>query len=121
MVFFILGAYVFWEFATDYYDLGFGVYFEWSDAPTQQVSVHVNETTDEEGSADEVEDEKDAGGDIESGAAAATKNRPIADEIVPIFRRESHTEVRDASSVLTLVWNEASGCSPEASLQAWLF
>lgn len=93
------GAYVFWEFATDYYDIGFGVYFEWSNAPAQQVSVHVNETTDEEGSADEVEEEKGPGGDLESGAvaAAAGKNRPVTDEIVPIFRRECHTEVHAGS------------------------
>ena len=32
------GAYLFWEFATDSYDLGFGVYFEWSDVKTNQVS-----------------------------------------------------------------------------------
>ena len=31
------GAYLFWEFATDSYDLGFGVYFEWSDVKTNQV------------------------------------------------------------------------------------
>ena len=43
-----LGAYVFWEFATDYYDLGFGVYFEWTDSPEQQVSVTVGETSDED-------------------------------------------------------------------------
>ena len=33
------GAYLFWEFATDSYDLGFGVYFEWSDVKTNQVRV----------------------------------------------------------------------------------
>ena len=32
------GAYLFWEFATDSYDLGFGVYFEWSDVKTNQVT-----------------------------------------------------------------------------------
>ena len=42
------GAYVFWEFATDHYDLGFGVYFEWTDSPEQQVSVTVGETSDED-------------------------------------------------------------------------
>lgn len=39
---------MFWEYATDYYDLGFGVYFEWSDATAQQVSVHVNESSEDE-------------------------------------------------------------------------
>ena len=35
------GAYLFWEFATDSYDLGFGVYFEWSDVKTNQVVTRV--------------------------------------------------------------------------------
>ena len=39
---------MFWEFATDHYDLGFGVYFEWTDSPEQQVSVTVGETSDED-------------------------------------------------------------------------
>ena len=40
---------MFWEFATDSYDLGFGVYFEWTDTyEGQQVSVHVGETSDED-------------------------------------------------------------------------
>ena len=44
-----IGAYVFWEFATDSYDLGFGVYFEWTDAcEGHQVSVHVGESSDED-------------------------------------------------------------------------
>jgi len=43
------GAYVFWEFATDSYDIGFGVYFEWTDAGTEnQVSVQVGESSDDE-------------------------------------------------------------------------
>ena len=32
------GTSLFWEFATDYYDLGFGVYFEWTVAESTQVS-----------------------------------------------------------------------------------
>ncbi len=42
------GTCLFWEFATDSYDLGFGVYFEWTIAPSNQVSVHVSESSDEE-------------------------------------------------------------------------
>lgn len=41
------GAYLFWEFATDYYDIGFGVFFEWTDAASAAVSVHVSESSDE--------------------------------------------------------------------------
>ena len=42
------GSYLFWEFATDSYDIGFGVYFEWTDSPNAAVSVHVSESSDEE-------------------------------------------------------------------------
>lgn len=47
------GTCLFWEFATDYYDIGFGVYFEWTIAPSNQVSVHVSESSDEEDLEDE--------------------------------------------------------------------
>lgn len=47
------GSCLFWEFATDYYDIGFGVFFEWTIAPSNTVSVHVSESSDE----DELEDE----------------------------------------------------------------
>ena len=42
------GTCLFWEFATDHYDIGFGVYFEWTIAPSNTVSVHVSESSDEE-------------------------------------------------------------------------
>uniref|UniRef100_A0A8D8S5Y5 Golgi resident protein GCP60 n=1 Tax=Cacopsylla melanoneura TaxID=428564 RepID=A0A8D8S5Y5_9HEMI len=41
------GSCLYWEFCTDHYDLGFGIYFEWNKSPTNQVSVHVSETDDE--------------------------------------------------------------------------
>ena len=52
------GTCLFWEFATDNYDLGFGVYFEWTIAPSNQVSVHVSESSDEE----DLEEEEGGGG-----------------------------------------------------------
>jgi len=42
------GSCLFWEFATDYYDIGFGLYFEWTLATSNQVSVHVGESSDED-------------------------------------------------------------------------
>ncbi|XP_076816028.1 Golgi resident protein GCP60-like [Clavelina lepadiformis] len=82
------GAYVFWEFATDYYDLGFGVFFEWTDSTNeQQVSVQVGESSEEES------DEE--GGDLERGGHV--DDRPPMDEIVPVYRRDCHTEVHAGS------------------------
>lgn len=42
------GTCLFWEFATDNYDIGFGVYFEWTKDSSNVVSVHISESEDEE-------------------------------------------------------------------------
>ena len=49
------GTCIFWEFATDSYDIGFGLLFEWTKNPGNQVSVHISESEDEE---DDEEDGK---------------------------------------------------------------
>lgn len=80
------GSYLFWEFATDYYDIGFGVLFEWTDAASASVSVHVSESSDED------EDEE---GDPPNEEEKAKKEagKPQVDEIVPVYRRDCHEEV----------------------------
>ncbi|KAM9778076.1 Golgi resident protein GCP60 [Syngnathus typhle] len=80
------GSYLFWEFATDYYDIGFGVFFEWTDAASASVSVHVSESSDE----DEDEDGEPAG---EEEKAKKEAGKPQVDEIVPVYRRDCHEEV----------------------------
>ncbi|RZF47717.1 hypothetical protein LSTR_LSTR005981 [Laodelphax striatellus] len=78
------GTCLFWEFATDNYDIGFGVYFEWSKSPTNQVSVHVSEKFPD---------------DVERANASVAKrieaaaNRPPLSIIVPVFRRDCQEEV----------------------------
>lgn len=47
------GACLFWEFATDGYDVGFGVYFEWGRSHTTEVSVHISESEDDEDCLDD--------------------------------------------------------------------
>lgn len=42
------GTCLFWEFATDNYDIGFGVYFEWTKDTSNVVSVHISESEEEE-------------------------------------------------------------------------
>uniref|UniRef100_A0A3P9MXE8 Golgi resident protein GCP60 n=1 Tax=Poecilia reticulata TaxID=8081 RepID=A0A3P9MXE8_POERE len=80
------GAYLFWEFATDYYDIGFGVFFEWTDAASASVSVHVSESSDE--------DEEDEGDPpTEEEKAKKEAGKPHVDEIVPVYRRDCHEEV----------------------------
>ncbi|CAL8317032.1 unnamed protein product [Merluccius merluccius] len=80
------GSYLFWEFATDYYDIGFGVFFEWTDAASASVSVHVSESSDED-----EDDEAEPSGEEEKAKKEAGK--PQVDEIVPVYRRDCHEEV----------------------------
>ncbi|CAF3516811.1 unnamed protein product [Rotaria socialis] len=83
------GNCIFWEFSTDYYDLGFGVYFEWNKAESNTVTVHVSDSSDEE---DEHEDGEKK--DIEKGSGSTNKPpKPRQSEIVPIYRRDCHEEV----------------------------
>lgn len=42
------GSCLFWEFCTDTYDVGFGVYFEWGKPLTTEVSVHISESDDDD-------------------------------------------------------------------------
>ncbi|XP_063160403.1 Golgi resident protein GCP60 [Candoia aspera] len=79
------GSYLFWEFATDNYDIGFGVYFEWTDSPNTAVSVHVSESSE-----DEDEEEENASNEEK---AKKNANKPQLDEIVPVYRRDCHEEV----------------------------
>ncbi|KAL7987410.1 hypothetical protein Chor_006329 [Crotalus horridus] len=79
------GSYLFWEFATDNYDIGFGVYFEWTDSPNTAVSVHVSESSE-----DEEEEEEHASSEEK---AKKNVNKPQLDEIVPVYRRDCHEEV----------------------------
>ncbi|KAL7292196.1 hypothetical protein TKK_0014150 [Trichogramma kaykai] len=88
------GNCLFWEFATDGYDIGFGVYFEWSKPETTQVSVHISESED-----DDDEDDYESREDLETGDASET---PMSDYkpssipisvIIPVYRRDSQEEV----------------------------
>ncbi|KAM9435356.1 Golgi resident protein GCP60 isoform 2-T2 [Clarias gariepinus] len=79
------GSYLFWEFATDHYDIGFGVFFEWTDSTNASVSVHVSESSDED------EDEEEPQSEEEKAKKEAGK--PQVDEIVPVYRRDCHEEV----------------------------
>lgn len=42
------GRLIFWEFSTDFYDLGFGLYFEWTLSPSNNVTVHVSDSSDDD-------------------------------------------------------------------------
>lgn len=96
------GSCLFWEFATDHYDIGFGVFFEWTISQTNRVSVHVSESSDEEADEEFLQVELRTN-DVESGSSVREKetdqNKPHVDEIVPIYRRDCHEEVYAGSHV----------------------
>ncbi|XP_043251285.1 Golgi resident protein GCP60 [Colletes gigas] len=89
------GSCLFWEFATDGYDIGFGVYFEWSKPETNQVSVHISESEDE----DEEEDDYVSREDLESGVMNGNIQpdykppSPPISVVVPVYRRDSQEEI----------------------------
>ena len=53
------GSCLFWEFATDSYDIGFGLFFEWTKSANEQVSVHISDSEE-----DDDEDDDENGNDI---------------------------------------------------------
>ncbi|KZC13457.1 PREDICTED: Golgi resident protein GCP60 [Dufourea novaeangliae] len=89
------GSCLFWEFATDGYDIGFGVYFEWSKPETSQVSVHISESEDE----DEEDEDYVLREDLESGVTNGSvqsdykPSSPPISVIVPVYRRDSQEEI----------------------------
>lgn len=86
---------LFWEFATDGYDIGFGVYFEWSKSNTDQVSVHISESEDDENEDDEyeIQDDLESGGINDCNRMDHKPTTPPISVIVPIYRRDSQEEV----------------------------
>ena len=74
------GSCLFWEFASEGYDIGFGVYFEWTSADNKDVRV----------SLDDSEEELDENGGDEN---EMSKHKPNIDEVLPVLRRNSHEEV----------------------------
>ncbi|KAF5297346.1 hypothetical protein FQA39_LY12185 [Lamprigera yunnana] len=90
------GSRIFWEFATDHYDIGFGVYFEYGTPTTDQVSVHVSESDDEDiQDMDDLEDDEVIHpSDFEAGSLGTdTTPKPVIMEIVPVYRRDCQNEV----------------------------
>ncbi|KAH0549056.1 Golgi resident protein GCP60 [Cotesia glomerata] len=88
------GSCLFWEFATDGYDIGFGVYFEWSKPDTNQVSVHISESEDDDDDEiyDSGEDLECGPGNEENRTELKTVAAPIS-VIIPIYRRDSQDEI----------------------------
>lgn len=103
------GSALFWEFATDSYDVAFGLFFEWVDHDETEISVHISDSEDEDLDDDDDDEYKEgaggggANGDPENGgssaallaaqARAAADKGPPTSVVVPIYRRDCHQEV----------------------------
>ncbi|XP_052001565.1 Golgi resident protein GCP60-like [Xyrauchen texanus] len=78
------GSQLFWEFATDHYDIGFGLYFEWKD-------LTMSPSNNNEGTP---ATETKEGTPQAEGEKGVEENRlPLINEVVPVCRRDSHDEV----------------------------
>lgn len=91
------GISLFWEFATDNYDIGFGVYFEWGRPECQEVTVCVSDSDSEDDYLDDTDNEIAC--DVEAGGAISEVQLPLTTTqrnlsvIVPVYRRDCHLEV----------------------------
>ncbi|XP_037652338.1 protein TMED8 isoform X1 [Sebastes umbrosus] len=83
-----------WEFATDSYDIGFGIYFDWTPVTSRSITVHISESSDDEDEEEELEGPV-GNGDVEKGSKTQT-NSNLA-EILPVYRQDSHTSVQGGS------------------------
>lgn len=88
------GKRVCWEFATDNYDIGFGVYFDWSPVTSHAITVHVSESSDDDDEEEELEGPASSG-DVEKGSKSAVDTN--LGEILPVYRQDSHTLVHGGS------------------------
>ncbi|XP_037341688.2 protein TMED8 [Pungitius pungitius] len=83
-----------WEFATDSYDIGFGIYFDWTPVTSRSITVHISESSDDEDEEEELEGPV-GNGDVEKGSKTQT-NSNLA-ELLPVYRQDSHTLVQGGS------------------------
>ncbi|XP_054423192.1 protein TMED8 isoform X1 [Pteronotus mesoamericanus] len=92
------GKRVCWEFATDDYDIGFGVYFDWTPVTSTDITVQVSDSSEDE---DEDEEEEEGiedpvpVGDVERGSRSSLRGR--YGEVMPVYRRDSHRDVQAGS------------------------
>nr|XP_010946227.1 PREDICTED: protein TMED8 [Camelus bactrianus] len=92
------GKRVCWEFATDDYDIGFGVYFDWTPVTSTDITVQVSDSSEDEDDDEEEEEEIEdpvPAGDVERGSRSSLRGR--YGEVMPVYRRASHRDVQAGS------------------------
>ncbi|KAL0969106.1 hypothetical protein UPYG_G00222680 [Umbra pygmaea] len=89
------GKRVCWEFATDSYDIGFGIYFDWTPVTNRAITVHISESSDDEEEEEDVLEAVVNTGDVEKGSKALANSN--LGEILPVYRQDSHIAVQGGS------------------------
>ncbi|KAM5129176.1 protein TMED8 [Mantella aurantiaca] len=84
-----------WEFATDDYDIGFGIYFDWTPVTSTAVTIQVSDSSDDEEEEETESPWHSREGDVERGSIYRLRSR--YGEIMQVFRRDSHREVQAGS------------------------
>ncbi|XP_069806018.1 protein TMED8 isoform X1 [Dendropsophus ebraccatus] len=84
-----------WEFATDDYDIGFGIYFDWTSVTSTAVTLQVSESSDDEEEEETESPWHSREGDVERGSVYRLRSR--YGEIMQVYRRDSHREVQAGS------------------------
>uniref|UniRef100_A0A8D8PZZ1 Golgi resident protein GCP60 n=1 Tax=Cacopsylla melanoneura TaxID=428564 RepID=A0A8D8PZZ1_9HEMI len=101
------GSCLYWEFCTDHYDLGFGIYFEWNKSPTNQVSVHVSETDDEMMSdVDAAYEDDDDDDDEDNSEVDYEEEYDMEDELGQMYQKDPDS-VRRVSRRTTKIVNRS--------------
>ncbi|XP_036398226.1 protein TMED8 isoform X2 [Megalops cyprinoides] len=83
-----------WEFATDGYDIGFGIYFDWTPVTSRAITVQISESSDDEDEDEELEGPVSPG-DVEKGSKTSANSN--LGEILPVYRQDSHLAVQGGS------------------------
>uniref|UniRef100_A0AAZ3QW37 GOLD domain-containing protein n=1 Tax=Oncorhynchus tshawytscha TaxID=74940 RepID=A0AAZ3QW37_ONCTS len=88
------GKQVCWEFATDSYDIAFGISFDWNPVTSQAITVHISESSDDEEEENQLEGLINPG-DVEKGSKSLANSN--IGEILPVYRLDSHMAVQGGS------------------------
>lgn len=81
------GSIFFWEFATDYFDIAFGLYFEWPNTVNSVRNEKLVESVSENQATGHVE-KANQKSEMKTGNVFSRVS-----EVVPLFRRDSHENV----------------------------
>ncbi|KAA0188053.1 Protein involved in maintenance of golgi structure and er-golgi transport, partial [Fasciolopsis buskii] len=87
------GTSIVWEFATDDYDIGFGLFFEWSTSSESTTAASYSTSQEREQESEQAFDAQGSERSLPVPVLENSNSTPLVDEIIPVYRRKSHEEV----------------------------